>query len=121
MIKGYKLYTGSDGKSHFEAGSIHDVSEDEVRRIHFKETAPHSVYDWHNAPEEQYVITLRGTLEFTMPDGSSFILRPGDVLIALDTTGAGHKWRMLGDDPWHRAYVVLKAGPVKLFVPEAHS
>jgi quercetin dioxygenase-like cupin family protein len=121
MIKAYKLYTGSDGGSHFETGSIHDMSEDEVLRTHFKETAPHSVYDWHNAPEEQYVISLRGTLEFTMPDGTSFILRPGEVVLALDTTGAGHKWRMLGDEPWQRAYVVLKAGKSALFVPDGHA
>ena len=118
MIKAYKLYTGSDGKSHFETGSIHLLEENAVLSIHFKETAPHSALDWHTAPEEQYVITLCGTLEFTMPDGTTFILRPGEVVLALDITGSGHKWRMLGDEPWHRAYVVLKAGPGKLFVRE---
>jgi len=49
---------------------------------HFKETPAHSSYDWHPAPEKQFVITLSGTLEFVTPDGEKFIVRPGDVLAA---------------------------------------
>jgi hypothetical protein len=33
---------------------------------------------------EQYVITLSGTLEFTTRDGETFVLRPGEVLLAAD-------------------------------------
>jgi mannose-6-phosphate isomerase-like protein (cupin superfamily) len=47
-----------------------------------KETPAHSSFDWHNDPEPQYVITLSGTLDFTTRDGETFILRPGDVLVA---------------------------------------
>jgi quercetin dioxygenase-like cupin family protein len=121
MIKAYKLYTGPDGNSHVETGFVKEHEPDAVHAIHFAETAAHGNFDWHNAPEAQYVITLSGTLEFTLRDGHSFILRPGEVLIALDTTGAGHKWRMLGDEPWQRAYVVLKAGAGKLFLPGPHA
>lgn len=121
MIKAYKLFTGADGNSHFETGTVKEHQPDEVCSIHFAETAAHGNFDWHTAPEAQYVITLSGTLEFTVRDGHSFILRPGDVLIALDTTGTAHKWRMLGDEPWRRAYVVLKSGPDSLFVPGPHA
>ena len=119
MIKAYRLFTGSDGDSHVEAGSLREHGSDAVVSVHFAETPAYGSFDWHTAPEAQYVITLSGTLEFTVRDGHRFLLRPGDVLIALDTTGTAHKWRMLGDEPWRRAYVVLKAGQSALFVPES--
>ena len=46
-----------------------------------------------------------GTLEFTTRDGETFILHPGDVLLAADTTGSGHRWRLIDDQPWRRVYV----------------
>jgi quercetin dioxygenase-like cupin family protein len=56
----------------------------------------------------QYVITLSGTLEFTTRDGETFVLRPGEVLLAADTTGTGHRWRRVDDQPWRRLYVELR-------------
>jgi hypothetical protein len=60
----------------------------------------------------------RGRSKFTTRDGETFILRPGDVLIATDTAGTGHKWRLVDEEPWRRCYVVLKAGAPDLFVPK---
>jgi hypothetical protein len=48
-------------------------------------------------------------------DGEMFIIRPGDVLVATDTVGSGHKWRLIDDAPWRRCYVVLKPGAGDLF------
>ena len=45
------------------------------------------------------------------------MLRPGDILVAADDAGSGHKWRLINDDPWRRCYVVLKPGSPDLFVP----
>jgi len=42
--------------------------------------------------------------------GATFSIRPGDVLLAQDNTGTGHKWRLIGDEPWRRAYVVFEEG-----------
>jgi hypothetical protein len=39
------------------------------------------------------------------------------VLVAADDTGSGHKWRLIDDQPWRRAYVVLKPGARDSFVP----
>jgi len=39
----------------------------------------------------QYVITLAGVLEFTTVGGETFTIRPGDVLVAEDHIGSGHK------------------------------
>ena len=115
-IRAFKLYTGPDNASHVLEGTIDEKARTDVIAIHFKESAAHSSYDWHDDPEPQYVITLSGTLEFTTRDGETFVVRPGDVLLAEDNVGSGHKWRLIDDQPWRRAYVVLKPGTRDSFV-----
>jgi quercetin dioxygenase-like cupin family protein len=112
------LTTGPDNASHVAEGTVAENDRTDVVAIHFKETPAHSSFDWHQDPEPQYVITLSGTLEFTTRDGETFILRPGDVLVARDHVGTGHKWRLIDDQPWRRAYVVLKPGARDSFVPK---
>ena len=90
----------------------------EAESILFEETPAHSSFDWHNDPIPQYVITLAGVLEFTTVGGETFIIHPGDVLLAVDHTGSGHKWRFTNDEPWKRAYVVFKEGADTHFVPD---
>ena len=63
-------------------------------------------------------ITLAGVLEFTTVGGETFTIHPGDVLLAEDHTGSGHKWRLINDEPWKRAYVVFKEGADTQFVPD---
>jgi quercetin dioxygenase-like cupin family protein len=115
-VRAFKLYTGPDNTSHVLEGTIDLKDRNDVVAIHFKETPAHASYDWHAAPESQYVITLSGTLEFTTPGGETFVVRPGDVLLAEDNIGIGHKWRLIDDQPWRRAYVVLKPGASDSFV-----
>lgn len=107
VIRCIHLFTGTDGLSHVEQidlplGVIHPV-----KIARFEETAAGSSLDWHTAPCEQFVITLSGTLEFTTRDGETFVLRPGEILLASDTTGSGHRWRLIDDKPWRRLYVEL--------------
>jgi len=108
MIKAYKIYTGSDGHTHVATGSVNEGDLTNVTAIRFKETPPHSSYDWHPAPVAQYVLSLTGTLLFETWLGETFILKPGEILIAMDTTGSGHKWKLTDDQPWKRAYVVFE-------------
>jgi len=121
MLRAFKLYTGADKASHVREGTIDLKDRIDVTAIHFKETPAHSSYDWHPAPEQQFVITLSGTLEFITPDGETFVLRPGDVLFAEDNVGEGHKWRLIDDQPWRRAYVALKPGAKDSFVANPSS
>jgi quercetin dioxygenase-like cupin family protein len=107
MIRCIHLYTGSDGRSHVGRFDIPLDTLQSAKVVHFEETAAGSALDWHVAPCEQYVITLSGTLEFITRDGETFVLRPGDVLLASDTTGSGHRWRLIDDQPWRRLYVEL--------------
>jgi quercetin dioxygenase-like cupin family protein len=119
MIRAYRLYTGADGNSHVVAGSVNGGPFVDVESIHFKETPAHSSLDWHDAPTYQYVITLAGVLEFTTIGGETFTVHPGEVLVAEDSTGSGHKWRLINDEPWKRAYVIFKKGANTQFVPDA--
>jgi len=107
MIRAYLLNTGPDGHSHVQRGHIKETSPSTTQSISFSETPAGSSLDWHNAPSIQYVITLSGTLEFTTHSGATFVIHPGDILIAKDTTGSGHKWRLIDDQPWRRAYVIF--------------
>ena len=117
-VRAYKLVMGADRASHVQKGTIDLHARNDVDAIHFKETAAHSAYDWHQDPEPQYVITLSGTLEFSTRDGEVFVIHPGEVLIAEDNAGTGHKWRLIDDQPWRRAYVVVKPGATDSFVAD---
>ena len=110
MIKAYQLFTGDDGHSHIKTGFVAENFSTKAITIKFKETEAGSNYDWHTAPNTQFVLTLTGTLEFTVFSGEKFTLKAGEVLIAMDTTGSGHTWKMLGDEPWKRAYVIFAEG-----------
>ena len=118
MMHAFKLYTGPDNASHVLEGTIGEHITTQAASIRFQESPPHSSFDWHDAPHIQYVITLAGTLEFVTRDGETFILRPGDVLVAKDNIGSGHKWRLIDDQPWRRVYVALQAGASDLFTPK---
>jgi quercetin dioxygenase-like cupin family protein len=109
-IRAFKLYSGPDNASHVLEGTIDEKARTEVIAIHFQQTPAHSSNEWHISPEPQYVITLLGTLEFTLRDGETFVVRPGDILLSEDTAGTGHRWRLIDNQPWWRAYVALKPG-----------
>jgi quercetin dioxygenase-like cupin family protein len=100
-----RLWT-EDGQSRFrEEDALPPPAP--ARRVHAEESPPGSTLSWHDAPCRQYVITLTGTLRFTTRDGDDFVLRPGDVLLAEDTAGGGHRWELVDDQPWRRVYVEL--------------
>lgn len=118
MISTYQLITGADGHSHIVKGYVQEHFTSKAISIHFKETAAGSTYSWHPAPTTQFVLTLTGSLEFAVFSGEKFVLNAGEVLIAMDTTGSGHTWKMLGNEPWKRAYIVFAEGEDVGFVAD---
>jgi quercetin dioxygenase-like cupin family protein len=111
-----RLYTGNDGESHFEKatlempilqGIVHRSPSWNATAVSFAETPAGGSLDWHPAPVRQYVITLSGTLEFETRLGETFTLAPETILLAEDTEGGGHRWRLTGDQPWRRVYIRL--------------
>ena len=107
---------GIMASSHVIRGRIANSEIFATESIRFEESSPHSSLDWHTAPTTQYVITLSGLLEFTLGDGDIFFVRQGDVLVATDTTGSGHKWRLVDDQPWRRIYVTFRNDAKTAFV-----
>lgn len=130
MIRCVRMWTGEDGNSLFEEGWI-DLGEgmrgDAVGKpvpaveLSFQETRSGGSYEWHRDPVPRFVITLSGTLEFETKSGATFVIRPGDILLAQDDTGSGHTWRLIGDEPWRRAYVVYKEGAPLGFTPASRN
>jgi quercetin dioxygenase-like cupin family protein len=117
VIRLLRLFTGADGQSHVEEEQVDTASTgrdlastwSRATAVRFEESPPGSTLAWHDAPQRQYVITLTGTLEFVTRDGERFRIGPGDVLLAEDTAGGGHEWRLVDDQPWTRVYVQLPA------------
>lgn len=118
MIRAYYLSKGQDGNSHVLKGHLAPDFKIATETMQFKISPPHSTLDWHNDPEPQYVLFLAGALEFTTKTGAPFTVQPGEVLIAADNTGTGHKWRIVNEQPWIRAYVVYKPGANLHFVAD---
>ncbi|HEX4182729.1 MAG TPA: hypothetical protein VHY34_05685 [Caulobacteraceae bacterium] len=126
MIRCIRMWTGEDGDSLFEEGVL-ELTEGErgdfighaiaANAISFRETDAGGAWDWHEDPVPRFVLTLSGTLEFQTKSGATFTIRPGDVLLAQDNTGSGHKWRLLDADPWRRAYVVYDQSADLRFTP----
>jgi hypothetical protein len=127
MIRCVRLWTGADEASHVQVGRLDMApgrNDDLVSttfaatEVTLEETAAGGTLAWHTAPVRQLVVTLAGTLQFITRDGEQFLLAPGDVLLAEDTTGSGHQWRLEGTDPWRRMYVRLGENAVVPFVAD---
>ncbi|BBY60812.1 cupin domain-containing protein [Mycolicibacterium sarraceniae] len=127
MIRCVRLFTGADQQSHIQIGSLDltpgrndDLVSAAISTSHVtaEETATGGTLAWHTAPVRQLVVTLAGTLVFTTRDGQEFTLAPGDVLLAEDTVGSGHQWRLVDDEPWRRIYIVLADGVTVPFVAD---
>ncbi len=116
MIRCVRIWAGEDQNSHCEEGwidlesGVHGDLQTEklgITSASFQETAPGGTLAWHTAPVWQLVLTLSGTLDFETRGGENFLLSAGDVLLAEDTLGGGHSWKLVDDQPWRRVYLVL--------------
>jgi quercetin dioxygenase-like cupin family protein len=120
MAKFWRVYSGSDGQSHVaempmemkpfvdkEGAHGQATPMQSVAGIAFRVSPPGYVLDWHCAPRRQYSISLSGTVEIEVGDGTVVRLGAGDVLLAEDLTGRGHITRVVGDQPRYYAIVPL--------------
>lgn len=97
-----RIYTGDDGRSHFQELPIPTGPGDNspfqpATGVSFRQSQPGYFNDWHNAPRRQYVITLSGQFEIGIGDGTVRRMGPGDVLLAEDVTGQGHTIKVVGN------------------------
>ena len=111
-----RLYTGRDGKSHFEdieprfeprgdkSESVELISHSGIVIRRFDPTRSNP---WHHAPGRAAVFTLSGAVDIEIGDGTVRRLGPGDILIAEDVSGQGHVTREVGREPRVSVFVPL--------------
>jgi hypothetical protein len=106
-----RLYTGKDSKSHFEEldqgeGSTFFLTSLAVKALVFKnDMNREDLHGFHTAPRRQWCITLSGSVEIAIGDGTVKTFGPGDVFLAEDVTGQGHTAMPKN---WVRAFVHLE-------------
>jgi hypothetical protein len=110
-VKYTRLYTDADGESHFEDAEVSfnsvdfappappiDVSEfAAAAQYGFIKAAPGWYGDWHPVPNRQWMFYLSGEIEAEVSDGEVRKFGAGSVTLVEDTTGRGHRSRVLGD------------------------
>ena len=104
MFQITRVYSDNNGDTHFEdievplkeSGNIGKLSDVlPATGVIFREVEP--TYDWnfHTAPQKQYIILLDGEIEIETSLGEKRIFKAGEILLVEDTTGKGHKTKNL--------------------------
>ena len=116
-----RIYADDEGASHF------DVVELPLQMVRYAPTVPafgassplpaHDALfastepgwsgDWHPSPSRQLYIVLRGEAEIEASDGEMRRFGPGDYALVEDTTGVGHRSRVVGEDTYVNLFVRL--------------
>lgn len=110
-MKYARLYAGGDGETHFEDVEVADAEIDyappappmfasepvPVARAFFARFPVGWEGDWHTAPTRQFGIILDGALEITASDGESRVFETGSVRLLEDSSGRGHRTRVVGE------------------------
>ena len=99
-----RIYSDANGESRFEnikiplseAGEIGSLSMGiPSKEVIFRMVKPTYDYDFHNAPQKQFIILLDGEIEIETSLGEKRTFKGGDILLMEDTQGKGHKTRNL--------------------------
>jgi hypothetical protein len=115
-MKVTRVYADKQGESHFaddeyplhDRGSIGRLSEPiPARSVIFRTNQPAYDYDWHVAPQRQFIVLLDGAIEIEVSDGDRRTFRGGDLLMVEDTTGKGHKTRNTEQLERRSVFIVL--------------
>jgi hypothetical protein len=114
-VKVVYLYSGEDGQSHFADCEVAAVPSAlgatslplQALEVSLRDTegGPTSV-DFRPAPRRQLVVLLKGQVEYFCGDGSRRLLGSGDILLADDTTGQGHRAEII-ENPRVQVFVPL--------------
>ena len=99
-----RVYSDRNGDTRFEdisipledGGEIGKLSEKiPATSVIFREVEPTYDYNFHNAPQKQYLILIDGAIEIETTLGEKRQFNAGDVLLLEDTEGKGHKTKNL--------------------------
>jgi hypothetical protein len=104
MFKMCRIYSDEHGDSHFQdmfvplkdGGTIGNLSDAiEAKTLIFREVEAGYDWDFHVAPQRQYIILLDGEIEIETSTHQKRTFKGGDILLVEDTHGKGHKTRNL--------------------------
>ena len=116
MFQITRVYSDSNGDSHFEdieiplkeAGSVGRLSNMiSAKGIIFREVEPSYDWNFHTAPQKQYIVLLNGEIEIETSLGVKRIFKAGEILLVEDTTGKGHKKRNLQPEKRKSIFITL--------------
>jgi hypothetical protein len=106
-----RLFADADGNSHLEQDLTLQLEPTNFAppapAIHVSPLQPASAYaflsvpegyfgDWHPSPKRQWLFFLSGQMEFEVSDGARYLGVPGSRVLTEDTTGRGHRSRVIG-------------------------
>ena len=120
-----RMFADEQGESHFEnaelssndlpfipeAPSVYVSPGQPVENLVFMRVPTGWSDDGHTAPRKQWVMVLKGEIEFETSDGDIRKLVPGMVVLAEDTKGKGHKARSIGDEDTLLGVVQVATSP----------
>lgn len=99
-----RVYSDENGDSQFkdvdielyDRGEIGFLSENvDVKVLQFRKVSPDYDYDFHLAPQRQYIVLLDGGVEIMTSLGEVRQFKTGEILLMEDTTGKGHRTKNL--------------------------
>jgi hypothetical protein len=111
-----RIFTGTDDRSHFEDIGVPFESREDfglftlpepAKAVFFREIPSGYEYPYHNVVCREYVVMLDGEVEIGVGSGECRVFKKGDVLLAEDLTGQGHRTRVLGKKTWRQLFVTL--------------
>lgn len=113
-----RIYADEHGGSRFgeleialhDAGQIGRLSDPiPAGSVIFRANPPEYDYDWHTAPQRQFIVLLDGEIEIEVSSGEprKRIFHGGDVLLMEDTAGRGHRTRNIQPRERRSVFIVL--------------
>ena len=99
-----RIFSDEKGETHFgnidipliDQGNIGFLSETlDVKKLQFRKVSAAYDYDFHCAPQKQYIVLLDGGVEIETSLGEKRKFQTGEILLVEDITGKGHKTKNL--------------------------
>jgi hypothetical protein len=117
-LKAIRLYNTDNKECSFEIGRLVTSSQIPVQYFFAKTQIEAYQKVAHPAPRRQFVVTLKGKLQFKVSNGDQFIIEPGIILLAEDTEGEGHTWTLMEGDSWERLYIAYDGDAANHFIAD---
>lgn len=118
FIPAIRLVNNPDGSCTFEKGKIPTLKHMNTSTFWMSNKTEEWEKNAHPAPRRQYVITIKGNIRFKVTDGSTFMIKPGTVLLAEDLKGTGHSWDMVKSKEWERLYIPISENADDFFIAD---